>query len=147
MSDFATVQVEGARELASLLRKIGNKDLQKALRQSHLSAASVVAARAKAKAPTKTGALQRSIRPGASLRSAYVRAGGTKRVPYAAAIHWGRKWGNVGSPPGNYKGNNPIIGRKFLWDAGNESIGAAAAIYERQVGHVFDQLRGMTHGA
>lgn len=139
MPQFATIQIEGAKEIAKLLRKIGDKDLQKQLRHAHKLTAEVVAARARQKTPVRSGGLRRSVRAGATQKWAVVRAGG-KAVPYAAAVHWGRRNGNVGSPPGNHRGPNVVRGRTFLWDAGNEAIPRAAEVYRREVAAVFDQL-------
>lgn len=142
MADFAaTIKVEGARELAARLRRGGDKDLQRAVRRAHKATAEVVAARARQKVPARTGKLRTTIRPQSTLRSAAVKAGG-KRAPYAAAIHWGRKWGNVGSPPGNYKGDNPVERNPFLWNAGNEVINVARAVYEREMASALRSARG-----
>src|SRR5689334_17019380 len=69
-------------------------------------------------APFLTGALRRSMQARATSRAGRVVA----TVPYAMAIHWGRKRGNVGSPPGNRKGSNVIKGRPFIWDAAQQEI-------------------------
>lgn len=139
MSQFATIQIEGAKEIAGLLRQIGDKGLQKQLRLAHKMTAEVVAASARQKVPVRSGNLRKSIRAGGTQKAAMVRAGG-KAVPYAAPTHWGRRVGNVGSPPGNRMGPNPVQGRRFLWDAGNASVAKAAEVYRREVAAVFDQL-------
>lgn len=140
MAAFATIEVDGARELAARLRLIGDKDLQKAVRRAHRTTAQVVAVRARQKVPTRSGRLKSTIKPSVTLRSAAVRAGG-KRAPYGTTIHWGRKFGNVGTPPGNRKDVNPVKGRPFLWDAGNEAIGVAREVYQREMAAVFRKAR------
>jgi hypothetical protein len=95
-----SIRVEGADELRRALKSVGNTGLLAALAAANENAAEIVVdARASA----------RSGRAVADL-------------PYAAAIHWGRKVGNVGRPPGNRKGNNPIAGRPFLWDAAQRKV-------------------------
>lgn len=131
----AQVEIEGARELAALLRQIGDKDLQKALRQTHKAVAALVEHRAESLVKVRTGNLQSAIRAGGTLTAAVVRAGSSK-VKYAAANHWGRKTGNVGSPPGNHPGKNVVQGNPFLWNAGEQVTPAALALYERQVSDV-----------
>lgn len=68
-------------------------------------------------------------------------AAGKKNVAYAAAIHWGRKQGNVGSPPGNRIGPNPIVGRPFLWDAAERERGRVIDTYEREIDRLMNTVR------
>jgi HK97 gp10 family phage protein len=134
------VEVAGARELARLLRELGDKDLQKANRIALKTAADVVAAEARQRAPVQTGRLQRSIRATANQKSGSVKVGGG-RVPYGNTIVWGRKAGNVGSPPGNHKGRNPVAGRPFPQDALDAKREEVVDIYRREVEQVFDAAR------
>lgn len=120
------VRVEGARELRAHLEDIGGKDLLDELKDAHRKVSNLVVDAARPLAPARSGALRASIRPLASRREARVRA----NALYAAAIHWGRKVGNVGSPPGNRMGANPITGRRFLWDAADKVRDDAVAVYE-----------------
>jgi hypothetical protein len=132
----STVQVEGTRELAALLRRIADKDLQKALRSAHIEASRLVVAQARSLVPVRTGNLQSSIRAGGTQRAAVVRAGTPTKAPYATPIHFGRKRGNVGRPPGNRKGENVIEGRPFLYDAGQRVAPAALELYRRDIADV-----------
>lgn len=69
-------------------------------------------------------------------RVGQVRAGGAG-VPYAPAIHWGRSIGNVGRPPGNHPGQNPIVGRPFLTDTARLEEAKVVLIYRRQLDELF----------
>lgn len=145
---FARVEVEGAKELRRLLKDLDEKEIPKAVRLANKSAADVIAREAKTRAPVRTGRLRNSIRSGATKAAATVRAG-NKRVPYANAVHWGRKEGNVGSPPGNHKGKNPVQGKRFIWDAANNANGEAVETYKREIGAVLARLgsRGVNGGS
>lgn len=88
------VQVEGARELRTSLKRCGD-DL------SDLKEANTVVATTVARAahpPMLTGQLAASIRPSGTKTAAQVRAGGA-RVPYAGAIHWGWPAHNITAQP------------------------------------------------
>lgn len=86
------------------------------LRWAHEQAAEVVVDDALPRVPFRSGRLRRSLKSSGTSRGGYAKAGGND-APHAASIHWGRKVGNVGSPPGNHKGPNVIVGRPFLRDA------------------------------
>lgn len=131
------IEVEGARELARAIREIGDKDLQKALRLANKSAAAVVAVEAQGRAPVRTGWLRNSIRPTATQKGGSVKVGGGK-VPYANTIIWGRKSGNVGSPPGNRRGRNPVTGQPFPQEALEARQAEVVEIYQRKVAEVID---------
>jgi hypothetical protein len=55
------------------------------------------------------------------------------KAPYAMAIHWGRKQGNVGRPRGNHPGPNPITGRPYLWDAAKREEEDITDAYQKVV--------------
>lgn len=59
------------------------------LRDVHMQAARTVSNAAKPRTPHRTGALSKSVRPGASRTAGVVRAGNNGGVPYANPIHWG----------------------------------------------------------
>lgn len=126
------VSVKGLNELRSALNAAGGPELVKALTAANKGAANVVVDAATPLVPRRYGDLAHSLRATASSRSGRVRAG-SARVPYAAAIHWGRKSGNVGSPPGNHRGNNRIKGRPFLTDALRRNWPRVAREYEREI--------------
>lgn len=126
---ITAVSVKGLKELQASIRRSGDVGLKQALSQANKAGASVVATAAAPLAPVgRTGKLKRSVRAVGSQRYGQVRAGGA-RVPYAAAIHWGRTRGNVGRPPGNRMGTNPIRGRPFLLDAARRSIPKVLNVY------------------
>lgn len=135
------ITVEGADELRRTLRQIRDAGLTKELKAANKSAAQVVVERALPNVPVgKSGRLKRSVRALGSQRDGRVRAG-TAKVDYAAAIHWGRKVGNVGSPPGNRKGGNAITGRPFLWDAAEAARNEVTDTYAAGIERLFDVLR------
>ena len=73
------------------LRKIGDEELSKEMREASLEAAEKIVPHAKSMVPVNTGALSRSIKAGATRRYGRVVAGTASRVPYAYAVHRGRK--------------------------------------------------------
>lgn len=83
------VELVGMRKLRGRLKEMGD-DLSD-LKDIHHQAASIAAEGAKALVPILTGRLHKSIRPGGTKTAATVRAG-SKRIAYAHAIQWGRKW-------------------------------------------------------
>jgi hypothetical protein len=116
------IKVEGLQELARALRKAGNEDLKRQLTQTNKSAAQIVVQAALPHVPVgPTGRLKASVRALASQSSGRAVAG-KARVPYAAAVHWGRKEGNVGRPPGNRKGPNRVVGGQWLWLAAQRTV-------------------------
>ena len=93
----AAVTVTGARELRKSMKKaeLSLKDMT----AIHKHIATVVATEAKRRAPVRTGALRKSVRPAATQTAAIVRVGSNKRVPYAMPIHWGWPSRNVKKNP------------------------------------------------
>lgn len=126
------VEVKGLNELRAAIRTTGDAGLKKSLAAANKTGADVVAKRAGPLVPVRSGRLRKSVRALGSQRSGRVRAGNAG-VAYAAAIHWGRKRGNVGSPPGNHPGPNPIQGRPFLIEAAQRSIAQVRSTYARAI--------------
>jgi hypothetical protein len=126
---FAGVQVKGLDELRAAIRESGDVGLKNALAQANLDAANVVVDVATPNTPRRFGDLQHSLKALGGQKSGRAKA----TVPYAAAIHWGRKVGNVGRPPGNHKGPNPIVGRPFLWNAARTARRRIALQYEKDI--------------
>lgn len=135
-----TVRAHNLDELRRAIRKAGDEGLKKALKASNKSAAEIVVRAALPKVPVRSGALKRSVRSLASQKSGRV-AAGNARAPHAAAIHFGRKVGNVGRPPGNHPGPNPIAGRMFLWDAANDKAPEVEKQYLEDINNLFDAVR------
>lgn len=135
------VSVEGLNELRAALRAAGGPGLVKALSAANKNAAVTVVARAKPTVPRRSGALEASLRATGSQTKGTARAGNA-RVPYAAAIHWGRKIGNVGHPPGNRYGFNPIAGRPFLSAALQSAWPAVVRQYESEISDLVASING-----
>lgn len=114
------ITVDGAVELRKAFRTI-DRDLGKALAGANKNAAQHVVKAALPDVPVQSGRLKKSVRALGSQRSGRVIAG-RATVPYAASVHWGRKRGNVGRPPGNRKGRNPIPKNPFLWEAARREV-------------------------
>lgn len=145
MAASVGLQVEGLNELRAALRKAEVVGLPEALKMANRSVAELVVDIATPMTPRRHGDLAHSLRALATQTAGKVRAG-SAAVPYAAAIHWGRKVGNVGRPPGNRKGPNVITGRPFLWDAVRKAQVQVAHEYEqaidRLVTQAIDKVRG-----
>lgn len=139
-----TVRVDGADQLRRAIRQAKDTSLAKMLATTNKDAADVVVRAAKPAIPRRTGRLAASVRALGSQRSGRAVAGRAS-VPYAAAIHWGRGIGNVGSPPGNRRGRNPIRGRPFLSDAAQQHQQEIVEQYEqgirRLLADAFGRLR------
>lgn len=112
------VRVTGLRETIKALKTV-DANLPKALRTAGLEAAAPVAATAQSRAPVLSGALQSTVRAGATQRGAVVRAGGAK-APYAGPIHFGWPARNIKAQP-------------FLYNAADARRSAVVKVYERRV--------------
>lgn len=121
------VEVRGARELRSSLKKAG-KDITE-LKTAHGTVAQLVAKIAAARAPKRTGRLAASTRGAGTTTAAIIRSG-FKSVPYAGPIHWG--WPARG-----------IKAQPFLSDAATASQGQWLPIYEGAVEQALDQVKGI----
>jgi hypothetical protein len=109
-----TVEAEGMRELRKKLRRMDNgMDNLKGL---HLDLAEIVANRAEALAPVRTGRLKQSIRPSGTQTAGRVRAG-YKRVPWTGPVHFG--WATRPDAAKGWRGG-PIHPNPFLYDALDE---------------------------
>ena len=98
------LKVEGIDELRRAIRKASDEGMKKALVAANKDLAKAIIDKALLKAPVRTGALKESVRGLGNASGAVGKAGGAK-VPYAAAIHWGRKSRGL------------VRGRPFLHDA------------------------------
>lgn len=123
----AILQVRGARQLRSSLKKAG-KDLEN-LKAAHAAVAQVIARTAASRAPKLTGRLAGSVRGSGTTTSAVIRAG-FKSVPYAGPIHWG--WPARG-----------IKAQPFMSDAATSTEGQWMPIYEGAVDQALDQVKGI----
>lgn len=113
------VQVTGLREIRSDLRKIGDTERLRELRDGLKEAASVVADEAQRRVPVVSGKARKSIRSLVSGNSAFV-AGGKKTVPYYGWLDFGTRTPRSGQPrssgPWTGTGSGPAEGR-FIYPA------------------------------
>jgi len=122
------VRVEGAASLAKALRT-AEPALIKELTRINRRVSKLVADDARTKAPRRSGALQKSIKAGATKVSGYVTAG-DRGVPYAGPIHFG--WAHRPQPGRRIYGG-PIEPNPFLWDALDARRREVEQAYLRQV--------------
>jgi hypothetical protein len=85
----AHIRVDGLSEVLRDLRKLGNKDVPKAIRKANLDAAKLVVPTAKGIAPRRTGRLAASVGARATQKAGSIKAGSRVKVPYAGPIHFG----------------------------------------------------------
>lgn len=99
-SDF-TLVVIGLREFERELR-LADPQFPRELRVRNKTSAEIVADEMRERVPVRGGRLKGSIKAGASSRSAYVKAGTPKTVPYALPINFGWKARNIESQEFTY---------------------------------------------
>lgn len=118
------IQVLGADQLQRIFGQSQEAFEKRALVDANKKAAQIIVEKALPNVPVgKTGRLKASVKASATAKKANVRAGTPSRVPYAAAIHWGRDTGNTNFKHGRYaKGLRPLQGRPFLWNAKQEAL-------------------------
>lgn len=141
MARDIVVEVKGARELRSALRKIEDeaerKGMQASLKAEYRTAARVVEIAARQEAPKRSGRLGGSVKAKGTTTGASVTVGGTKAVPYAGPIHWG--WG---SRPNRSKGwrGGPISANNFMLRALGSSREQVAEILEDGLRKLIDRV-------
>jgi len=85
------IRVGGIGQMATSIRKIGDKELSEEMKAASRAAADKIVPFAKAMVPVQTGALKRSITTARSTRRyGRIEAGTPTRVKYARAVHRGR---------------------------------------------------------
>jgi hypothetical protein len=126
----ARIQVEGAAELQRAMKRMGAdlKDLTKVNR----AASDIVAQDARGGAPRLTGALSKTIKPGARKTAGYVQAG-SRLVPYAGPIHFGWPRRNIEPQP-------------FLYDALDRRADEVIDKYRDHIGDLVRKLDRETPG-
>lgn len=132
MTDKIAIQIGGAKELRTLLRQLGDKDLKTALRDANKTVSQIVVDEALPNVPVRSGKLRAAVKPLATLTTAYGKAGSAS-VPYAAAVHWGT------GPRAGKRGPHNIARRPFLADAADKVAGKAADAYEAAVQDLLDK--------
>ena len=142
MADSIGVEISGVVDLVRVMRRVSTSDIGGAVRSANLAGAGIVAERSKGRAPVRTGRLKGTIRPSVTAAGGVVRMGGIAGVAYQNVIHWGRKFGNVGSPPGNHRGPNAVTGRPFIVQEAERASALIAAEHERQLAKLFARTLG-----
>lgn len=133
MANKLHVEVENLKEVSAAIRRLGDADLKKQLREANKSVSQMIVDSALPEVPVRTGKLKQSVKASATATSAYGKAGSPVRVPYAAVIHWG-----VGDRAG--RGPHNIKARPFLWDAADRVTSRALREYEDQLQKLIDQV-------
>ncbi len=123
--------VEGAKELQQLIRRIGDKDLKKALRDAHKNVAKLVKDRAKQLVPRRGGRLARSIGVRATQRDSRVKAGWKGEDSYAGVIEFGWSARGIKAQP---------FMRRALSDKYRD--GELVKTYETEIGDVLRRIEG-----
>lgn len=133
-----TVQVLGARELRRALKAAG-EDLSD-LKAVNLAAAQVASRAAKGLVPSgPTGRLAASVRASGTTTAGIIRAG-RKTVPYAPAVHWGRRyWPCKGHPRAT---PSPLAPTPFLSQGAQSTEATWGALYTARVNQIIDQIQG-----
>lgn len=131
-----TVQVDGAAKLRRTLKAAG-EGIQE-LKAAHKEAAEIAARASASLTPVRSGKLRRSIRSSGTNTAGILRAG-SKAVPYANAIHWGRTWW-----PNKAKARNkaPFMGHPFLSNGARNSEGRWLPVYERAIDGALKKVEG-----
>lgn len=134
---YGGMKVEGARNLRRSLKQAG-EDLSD-LKAAHRKAADIAADAARGIVPSRTDRLRKSIRAAATQSAAIMRAG-SKRLPYANAVHWGRKaWPNVSHPRATPSFMYP---RLFLTKGAKETEPQWVGLYMQAVEDALEKIEG-----
>ena len=139
--DYAGIQVQGARQLRKALREQAD-ELQN-LKDVHKKAAEVAARSAKGYVPEgPSGKLAKSVRAAGTKTAGIIRAG-SKRVPYANAVNWGRRmWPNVTSPRAV---ESFVYPRLFLNKGAKEAEPRWLKLYTDAVEKAIEKIEKDTH--
>lgn len=95
------IEIKGLKQVVGELRKF-HPELLGELKVVHLAQAEAVADTARPEAPRRSGRLAGSLRAGATATSGNVKAG-SKKIPYAAPIHFGYPKRNIEPQPFLYE--------------------------------------------
>lgn len=137
MSREAGISVEGIQRLRSTLRRAGD-DLTD-LKKANAKAAQIAAVASAALAPKRTGRLAATVRSSGTKTAGILRAG-TAGVPYAAAVHWGRKfWPNIDSPQ---RRRSVVRPNPFLSDGAQNSEGQWLPAYMDELEEIIFRIEG-----
>jgi hypothetical protein len=141
------IKIEGAKELRKALKQLGDKTARNQLGQEFKAefaqAVAVVVSDAKSGSPHRTGRLSNSIRGQGSLAGGKVTVGGTKKVPYAAPIHWG--WPTRPKKARGWRGG-PIAPNPFLIRALDKNRAEIVRLMEPGVKRLLDEVHKVAAG-
>lgn len=138
------IELVGMRRIRAQLKEMG-EDLSD-LKDAHKRAAEIAAAGARELVPVRTERLKRSIRPGATKTAATVRVG-SKKIAYAHAIQWGRKWWPSArkSAASDRKKHISFIKPSLFLTAGAKRYEPEwVAVFEDQLKKTLDKIEGET---
>jgi hypothetical protein len=124
------IKVDGAKELRKRLKAIEGGTAQ--LKKAGLLAAELVGDEAARLAPRRTGALAATVRFSGLSTGAVVRSG-TRKVPYAGAIHFG--WATRPNSAKGWRGG-PIRPQPFLYDALDFRHEEVISTYQKQLDQI-----------
>jgi len=134
----AGIKVEGVKQLRKTLTAAGHSLAD--LKDSHKAAANIAARASADLAPRVTGRLSRTIR-GAGTKTAGIVRAGNKAAPYAAAIHWGRRyWPNKTHPR---RTRSVVRGALFISEGARSSEGRWLPVYERALDDSIQLVKGI----
>lgn len=120
------IRADNLKELRRELRQVKDKELDAELKALHKAISDEILDRALPRVPVLTGALKASVRGSGTISAAVGRVG-KKRVPYAAAIHWGWPKRNIKATP-------------FLTDAAEELEKDITDRYDEAVSQMLDRV-------
>jgi hypothetical protein len=144
----AVVEVQGARELRRQLKKAEGdlnemKDIHREIGHIIFHAARPKTPRGTRKAPPgRTRRLYETLRYFPTRTSVRVMAG-SKVVPYANAIHWGRKIFPSKRSDYAHKHSAPFAARPWISEAAQASEPEWTAYYRSEVQKILDKIEGL----
>lgn len=142
------IQIEGARELRRQLRKAEAdlsdlKDLHTRIGRIVFDAARPNSPIGKRKPPaSRTRRLNQTLRYFPTRTSVRVIAG-SKAVPYAMAIHWGRKVFPSKKSTYQHKHPAPIEARPWIRQAAEKTEPQWTALYQEEIQKILDKIEGL----
>lgn len=131
-----TIKITGAKEFRRKLRRFDAELTGKGMKRTHLAAGDLVARRAKAIAPRRSGRLAGDIRVKATTTKADVVVGRAS-IPYAGPIHFG--WNRSPQPDRGIWGG-PIRANPFLFKAIESEAEPVIAAYEDGLNDILRSL-------
>lgn len=134
------VQIDGVKDVRKRLRRAGD-DLSD-MRELHREIAKDIVAAARPKTPVLNDVLRKTVRGSGTKTQVVVRMG-SKKAPYAAAIHWGRnRWprGGVSETPSGRRPHTSVIARRaFIYDTAKSMDAQIQAKYARYIDKVINE--------